>query len=197
MSEKQDQANQQNALLSTGPTTAAGKSTAARNATKSGFWSADVLMPGESKDEFEEFEEGFLHDLNPVGTMESWCAQQVIACTWRLRRVCRVETEVLAEQSFPEKNRAPTLGRAYLNDCRGLNALSKLARDESRIERSLYRAYHELQRLQAARAGHYVPPPAVADVDVNIMVGSAGSVPPAFSSLEAAVVECIASSESH
>ena len=42
-------------------------------------------------------------------------------------------------------------------------------RYETALERSLYQALHELQRLQAARAGVPVPPPAAADVDVTVM----------------------------
>jgi hypothetical protein len=43
-------------------------------------------------------------------------------------------------------------------------------RYETTIERGLYKALHELQRLQAARAGVPVSPPAAADVDVNVTV---------------------------
>ena len=48
------------------------------------------------------------------------------------------------------------------------NALSKLARYEASIERIFYRALHELQRAQAARAGVNVPPPAAIDLEVGI-----------------------------
>ncbi len=47
-------------------------------------------------------------------------------------------------------------------------ALSKLARYESTLDRSLYRALHELQRLQALRKGTSAGPPAAVDVDVSI-----------------------------
>lgn len=43
----------------------------------------------------------------------------------------------------------------------------KIQRYESHLERSLYKALHELQRLQAARRGLPVPPPIVVDVDVS------------------------------
>ena len=61
-----------------------------------------------------------------------------------------------------------TLGRTFIRDADKANAFSKLSRYETAIERSLYKALHELQRLQAARSteGH-VPPPAVVDVDVS------------------------------
>jgi hypothetical protein len=46
--------------------------------------------------------------------------------------------------------------------------LDKVARYESGLERSLFRALHELQRIQAARAGVIVPPPAAMDVDLTV-----------------------------
>jgi hypothetical protein len=47
-------------------------------------------------------------------------------------------------------------------------ALLTLSRYEVRIERSYFRALHEIQRIQAARAAHHVPPPAPADPGVAI-----------------------------
>ena len=176
-SAEQIEANRSNSKLSTGPSTPEGKRVAAQNATKLGFWSKNILMPSESKSDFDAFEEAILADMKPVGAVEALLAHEVVACAWRLRRVRQVEAEILGEQIVAEKKSVTTLGRAYLNDCRGLGSLSKLARDESRVERSMYRAYHELQRLQAARAGHYVPPPAVAEIDVTVDTpGSEGGV---------------------
>ena len=47
-------------------------------------------------------------------------------------------------------------------------AFSHLQRHEAALSRSVSRNLHELQCLQALRAGEHVPPPAVVDVDVNI-----------------------------
>ena len=44
---------------------------------------------------------------------------------------------------------------------------SQLSRYEVTLERSLYKALHELQRLQAARDGQVVPLPVVVDVSVS------------------------------
>jgi len=61
-----------------------------------------------------------------------------------------------------------TLGRTFIRDADKTNAFSKLSRYETGIERSLYRALHELQRLQAARrAEGNVTPPVAVDVDVS------------------------------
>ena len=65
-----------------------------------------------------------------------------------------------------------TLGRTFIRDANGANAFSKLSRYETAIERGLYKALHELQRLQAARrADGNAPPPAAIDVDVSGVSG--------------------------
>lgn len=65
-----------------------------------------------------------------------------------------------------------TLGRTFIRDANGANAFSKLSRYEVSIERSLYRALHELQRLQAARrAEGKVSPPVAVDVEVSGIPG--------------------------
>jgi hypothetical protein len=61
-----------------------------------------------------------------------------------------------------------TLGRTFVRDADKTNAFSKLSRYETSMERGLYRALHELQRLQAARvAAGSVSPPLAVDVDVS------------------------------
>ena len=49
----------------------------------------------------------------------------------------------------------------------GPNTLGKFRRYEAHIDRTLYKALHELQRLQAARLGHKVLAPLAIDVDVS------------------------------
>jgi hypothetical protein len=43
-----------------------------------------------------------------------------------------------------------------------------MAHAQDRLLRSVFRTFHELQRLQAIRAGERVPAPAAVDVDVSI-----------------------------
>ena len=65
-----------------------------------------------------------------------------------------------------------TLGQTFVSDALYANAFSKLSRYETAIERSLYKALHELQRLQAARrADGSAPPPVAIDVDVSGVSG--------------------------
>ena len=72
------------------------------------------------------------------------------------------------EMEAKRKAETATLGRTFIRDADGANAFSKLSRYETAIERSLYKALHELQRLQAARrADGSAPPPVAIDVDIS------------------------------
>ena len=55
-------------------------------------------------------------------------------------------------------------------------ALSTLERRETALLRSLLKLLHELERLQAKRAGEYVPTPEIVDVDVNVSETSRADV---------------------
>jgi hypothetical protein len=56
------------------------------------------------------------------------------------------------------------LGAAYRRDVEQSNALSNLLRYETNLEKLLLRNLHELQGLQATRAGQAVPPPVTVDI---------------------------------
>ena len=72
------------------------------------------------------------------------------------------------EMEEMQDSETATLGQTFIRDSTKANAFSKLSRYETMIERSLFKALHELQRLQAARgAGGNVAPPVAVDVDVS------------------------------
>jgi hypothetical protein len=198
---KQIEANRRNALQSTGPKTAEGKTVVALNAMKHGILSREVLLPGEDGTDLSELAENLRAQLAPVGALESLFVDRIIAAVWRLRRVIRVETglfafrhyQVLVDRARVEAQRytrtegginallaslndekmivtdeaqheaalqqvrqaealrdgvVPSLGRAFVAD----NAIfAMISRYETSIERGLFRALDELQRLQAAR----------------------------------------------
>lgn len=182
-SEKQVLANRKNSLKSTGPKTAEGKAKVSMNALKHGLTSVYVLIPGEDAEELEAFREAMLEGLAPGGTVELWWADRIVACWWRLRRVAWMEGELVAarveewgnlfrlrgdEEIVPGVEReelTPARLAAKLLQC--TDVYDKLGRYESRTERALYRAYHELERLQTERRGREVPPPVVVDVQMS------------------------------
>ena len=171
-SDRQVKANKQNAQQSTGPRTADGKARVASNALKHGLTGKEVVLPGEDPAKFDSFRSDLIADFAPQGALEEILVEKIVTDTWRLRRVPVLEAAL--------HKRGYQIGAAEA----GLNAtdsaiatwslgmyadtFASLWRHEVALSRSLSRTLHELQRLQAMRAGERVPAPAAVDVDVNI-----------------------------
>lgn len=138
-SEKQISANRQNALQSTGPHTPEGKAIVSRNATRHGILSKEIPFNKNEGKVLEEFRLRFYEELCPKGEYENLLVDRVVSSAWRLSRIIQVETTMFAvdiSQSFK--------GNAK-------DSMSVLSRYELVLEKSLYRAYNELQRLQTMR----------------------------------------------
>jgi hypothetical protein len=178
-SEKQMEANRSNALKSTGPCSPAGKARVAQNAVKHGLLAQDIVIEGESQAAFDYLRDRLLVQLAPVGEVELLLAERIIASYWRLRRAGRIEVDlfeimkdnvlVLNKELHPERipTSRPDLGIAVALDLSSINILSKLRRYETQVEHTMYRALHELQRLQAARLGQKVTAPVAIDIDIS------------------------------
>jgi hypothetical protein len=157
-------ANRTNAQRSTGPKTATGKAVAARNARKHGLFAKEVLAMGESAARFAELSQRVREALAPEGELEDALCARIVGCLWRLRRIVRLESAMVGnEDGFRP---ASLLERGWLRDDEG-DWLQLFSQYETRLDRMLHRALHELQRLQARRAGADLPPPLVVDVDVR------------------------------
>jgi hypothetical protein len=93
VSERRIQANRQNAFRSTGPTTARGKRTVARNAIKHGFLAREVVITAGKEDlnEFHDIVERLCEQYEPVGVVEESLEQTIATCLWRKARVIRAE----------------------------------------------------------------------------------------------------------
>jgi hypothetical protein len=215
-SDRQIEANKQNAQRSTGPRTADGRARVASNALKHGLTGRQIVLPGEDPAEFDSFRSDLMLDLAPQGALEEILAEKIVADVWRLRRIPQLEAafywrekrqKVLsaarAKVSSYETNFIKELGSNYnksevrpdqreihqaaVAELRVLEAepvarlapltstleklvttMSNLERYETTLSRSWLRMLHELQRLQAIRAGERVPAPAAMDVDVSI-----------------------------
>jgi hypothetical protein len=179
--------NRRNAQRSTGPRSQAGKAAASRNALRHGLTAGAALIPGEDPAAFEGMAARLREELAPVGELEVQLTARMAAALWRLHRLGRVEAGIFEqgsqgipglnlralgftetdEQEPEETDKAPP-GLAFIRDGNGADAFSKLSRYEAGIERALYRALHEYQRVRAARMGAALPPPAVLDVDLEV-----------------------------
>ena len=174
-SARKAEANRQNALKSTGPKTPEGKTAIRLNAVKHGLLAEEILLPGEDEDALRKLGERLRTELQPVGELENMLVDRIISAHWRLRRVGRVEAGIFTYQYYATFSAAremeantTTLGIAFVKDTNESNAFSKLSRYETAVERSLFKALHELQRLQAARqAEGTLPPPVAVDVEVS------------------------------
>ena len=95
VSERRIQANRRNALRSTGPKTARGKRTVARNAIKHGLLAREVVITaGDGEEDLAEFHAliGSLWEYyEPAGVVEESLVQTIATCWWRKARVIRAE----------------------------------------------------------------------------------------------------------
>lgn len=77
--------------------TEAGKEVVRWNATRHGIRSPAPVVPGlEKPEDWEEYRDGMLEDLAPLGSLELALAERVTLLSWRLHRVTRYETETIA-----------------------------------------------------------------------------------------------------
>ena len=141
-SDARREANQANAQHSTGPRTEEGKAASSQNARKHGLCAQEVILQPHEEPEFNELLQDHIASLTPVGPMEHTLLDEMVAATWNLRRIRRLEADL----------------------CRGLDPLAaldneelqkkldRLARYQGRMERTLSRATKQLAILQTERA---------------------------------------------
>lgn len=161
-SEKQIEANQENGKLG-GVKTEEGKAVSRYNAIKHGILSKETLMRGEDENELIELGKRIRSELKPMNEIELFLTDRIIANTWRLKRALRAEKELIEHDMENGLN----FGSAMKYDFMNADSYGKFTRYESCLERGIYKALHELQRLQAARNGEKVPLPVAVDVDIS------------------------------
>lgn len=163
VSKKQLVANRENGRHG-GVKTAAGKEVSRHNALKHGLLSREVLLASENEIDLVALRQGLQMELAPQSPLEQVLVDRVVSNMWRLCRLHRIEREVM--ESKPYGMPEPIEGVLGANFAQSHTYL-KLMRYEANIERGLYRALHELQRLQATRRGDTVAAPIVVDMDVS------------------------------
>jgi hypothetical protein len=213
--DRQIEANKQNAQLSTGPRTAEGKARVALNALKHGLTGQQMVLPNENPEDFDNFRSDLSNALQPHGGLEEILAERIVVDGWRLMRVALLESAlyrrghqeaIVANHEWQVRGHetsemrrlieAGSLDKTEVTDVKAhadakaklkessaklddpsmemtrvfqkyLETFTNLSRYETGLSRSLLRNLHELQRLQAIRAGERLAAPAVMDVDVN------------------------------
>jgi hypothetical protein len=151
LSEARQTASAANARLSTGPRTEEGKARSSQNARKHGLTAAQLIIAAEDREEFEELSAQLHTDIRPEGALQQILFDQLVASAWNLRRIGSMEAELTAS------------AKSYLDilDNPELTAkLDRLARHQTRIERSFHRSLRELKSLQTDAALAPTLPPA-------------------------------------
>jgi hypothetical protein len=168
--EKQIKANRENAKKG-GVKTPEGKAIVRYNALKHGLLSKEVLLEGEDEKSLVELRKKLYRELKPASELELILVDRIVANTWRLKRAIRVEREMIIddcnEEDWQGNIKKKNLGEAFSYDFVNYDTYGKFIRYETSIERGIYRALHELQRIQSARKGEKPPAPVAIDVDVS------------------------------
>ena len=178
ISDKQLQANIQNAQLG-GVKTPEGKAISKFNALKHGLLSKEVLLEGEDSENFTQLGQRIMENLQPEGEIEVLLTERIIANMWRLKRALEVETAIMEYEKFDDSmaDMELLLNRSSSNEDQTRRRKTRLMivnsgvetvmRYEATIERGIYRALHELQRIQAARMGIKSPLPIAVDITID------------------------------
>ena len=146
-------ANRANAQLSTGPSSAVGKAASSRNALKFGIHAKALVIPGEDPEELEELTAGYERDLAPVGAVETTLVETMVRAAWLMRRVTRIEAEVVHARLAAQENPGPhPLGDIYIDDAAAGKLFESLARRYQALQRDYYRALKEIRESKQARS---------------------------------------------
>ena len=186
VSRRKIEANRRNALRSTGPRSKRGKKFSSWNSLDHGLLAREIVIPAglgrENAGEFLFLLEQLRRDLCPDGALEEILVEKIAACYWRLRRLLHSETgellkgfghiprDIVQELTVRELLglKEPMTGEERDNwieteEARrhlpGSGVVDKILRYETTLERELYRALHQLERIQRRKKGENVPPP--------------------------------------
>jgi hypothetical protein len=151
LSEARQTANAANACLSTGPRTAEGKARSSQNARKHGLTAAQLVIAPEDRQEFDELLAQLQTEIRPQGALQQILFDRLVASAWNLNRILCMEAKLTASAG----------GYLDILDHPELAAkLDRLARHQTRIERSFHRSLRELKSLQTDAALAPTLPPA-------------------------------------
>src|ERR1700680_3288800 len=150
--EKQFEANRLNAQKSTGPKTPEGRAAVRLNGVKHGLTGESIILKGESQADFKALFDSLEAEHAPATPTEEALVVQLAMATWRLRRLYRQEAgfytcqlqSLVGMQKDLNLDDAGRMGHAAAWSESTLNMFN---RQEGRLERTFYRALHELQRL--------------------------------------------------
>jgi len=157
-SEAQLTANRENAQLSTGPTTEAGKAKSCFNAIKSGLTGRTILLPAEDAAQYQSDLQAYEDHFKPVGPEERALVQSLADIRWRLNRIPGLEMGIYAKGHIEFAGQFEDCGESLRPGLIELQTfltyekqLRNLHLQEARLVRRREKETAELRRLQQER----------------------------------------------
>jgi hypothetical protein len=150
--QNQIDANRRNAQKSTGPRTPEGRAAVRLN----GLTAETLVLPGEGEEDFGALLASLAAEHDPGTPTEQALVNQLAMATWRLRRLYHQEAGFYVYKlKFLEGLRDGekldnALGLGLVANC-SQDTLSMFNRQEARLERTFYKALHELERIRTQR----------------------------------------------
>jgi hypothetical protein len=142
--EKQIQANRLNAQKA-GVKTEAGKAISRLNAITHGLLSQEALLPGEDGELYDNLRTKYMVELKPVGELETFLVERIVSSSWRLKRILQTEKKYSRNLSEDENGR-----EIRFVDYRNPSWQCAM-KYEITLERQIYKAVKELERIQKIR----------------------------------------------
>ncbi len=152
------EAARRNGAKSQGPKTVSGKQRSSQNAIKHGMYCRDIVVPGESLDEYHDLRDSYLQEFTPVGPAESHQVQTMIDAEWRINRFRQSETAVITRR-IPRESGTPDdqIANAIARDVLDSTTLKAVYQFEPRLQRDYDRALRRLLELQKRRTAAPAP----------------------------------------
>jgi hypothetical protein len=147
---RQRAASARNGAKSRGPHTPEGKLRSSKNAISHGILSKDLLLPGESRERFDELNARILQRLNPQDDVELSLIQSFVMACWRQRRIWDLEAvnfnaEIAAHAALPTPLAAAKAWNALVERSGSFRALHRY---EGRQRRDMSRSLFDLHLIR-------------------------------------------------
>ncbi|HYP07475.1 MAG TPA: hypothetical protein VER03_14680 [Bryobacteraceae bacterium] len=162
--QKQIESARRNGAKSHGPATPEGKAKSSRNALKHGLAAdPEILLATENDDNYDQLLEAYIDTYQPANGAEYDLVCQAVTASWRLRRIGRIEANLIEDQMDsnadsrelfdrpPVKNDATAEAIAFRSLANTGRALDLLLRYATTARRAFDAALQTLRDLQRER----------------------------------------------
>ncbi len=185
--DKQTAANRLNAQKSTGPKTPEGRAAVRLNGVKHGLTAETIVLKGESQADFTNMLESFEAEHDPTTPTEEAFVVQLAPANWRLRRLYHQEAgfytcQLQSLTGMQKDLNLDDAGRMGHAAAWSESTLNMFNRQEGRLERTFYRALHELQRLRKERESNLA---SVCQTSPDVETTAVSAEPPTAPSVSA------------